>query len=370
MSMQFNPSRLILARKRRGLSKTSLADAANLSFRSIRYYESGEVEPSEEAVQSLADALRFPLHFFYGADIEEISCDAASFRSLSTMTASERDASLAAGALSVAVSRWIDKEFELPTPTVPSLRNFDPETAARALREEWRLGEKPIKNLVHLLEVHGVRVFSLPVDSASVDAFSVWHDKKPYVFLNPMKSGERGRMDAAHELGHLTLHGHGIPRSRQSELEADRFAAAFLMPAKDVFAHIPREQMTVKTIHRMKSRWQVSAIALVHRLRVLQVLTEWQYRTLCIELSSDGYRRMEKDGIPRETSQVFAKVFSSLREEGKSRGVIARDLLISSEELDLLLVGLVIASVANKQSDASQAGQSSPTKERPRLKAV
>jgi Zn-dependent peptidase ImmA (M78 family) len=83
------------------------------------------------------------------------------------------------------------------------------------------------------LEAHGVRVFLLPVDSASVDAFSVWHQETPFVFLNPMKSGERGRMDAAHKLGHLTLHGHGVPRSRQVELEADRFASAFLMPAKE-----------------------------------------------------------------------------------------------------------------------------------------
>lgn len=211
--MHFNPSRLVLARKRRGLSKTALAEAANISFRSVRYYESGEVVPSEETILALAEVLKFPVPFFYGPDVEEISCDAASFRSLSMMSASERDASLAAGTLSVSVSKWIDVEFELPTPSVPLLRNFDPETAAQVLRVEWGIGERPIKNMVHLLEVHGVRVFSLPVGSERVDAFSAWHNKTPFVFLNPMKSGERGRMDAAHELGHLTLHGHGIPRS-------------------------------------------------------------------------------------------------------------------------------------------------------------
>ncbi len=350
--MHFNPSRLVLARKRRGLSKTALAEAANISFRSVRYYESGEVVPSGETILALAEVLKFPVPFFYGPDVEEISCDAASFRSLSTMSASERDASLAAGALSVAVSKWIDIEFELPTPSVPLLRNFDPETAAQVLRVEWGLGERPIKNMVHLLEVHGVRVFSLPVGSERVDAFSAWHNKTPFVFLSPMKSGERGRMDAAHELGHLTLHGHGIPRSREAELEADRFASAFLMPAKDVLAHIPRGHLTISSIHDMKRRWAVSAIALVHRLRSLNVLTEWHYRTLCIALSEEGSRKSEKNGIPRETSQVFAKVFSQLRAEGKSRGTIARALTISIEELDSLLVGLVMASVANSTAKA------------------
>ncbi|HEX8138694.1 MAG TPA: XRE family transcriptional regulator [Pyrinomonadaceae bacterium] len=368
--MKFNPSRLVLARKRRGLSKTALADAAQIGLRSIVYYESGEVEPSEEAVQSLAYVLQFPTPFFYAPDLEEIACDAASFRSLSTMTASQRDASLAAGTLAVALGKWIDEKFELPKPTVPSLRNFEPETAAQVLREEWRLGESPIKNVVHLLEMQGVRVFSLPIDSASVDAFSVWHHETPFIFLNPQKSGERGRMDAAHELGHLTLHGHGIPRSRQAELEADRFASAFLMPAKDVFANIPRGQMEVSTIHKLKKRWRVSAIALVHRLKALQIITEWQYRTFCIELSQAGFRSSEKDGIVRETSQVLAKVFNALREEGKSRHAIARDLMITSTELDSLLVGLFIASIANTQTEVNPSDQNQPTKGRADLKAV
>ncbi|MDQ3818773.1 MAG: helix-turn-helix domain-containing protein, partial [Acidobacteriota bacterium] len=64
--MKFNPSRLGLARKRRGLLQAALADATGLSLRSLGYYDSGDVEPSEEAAQSLAEALRFPVEFFYG----------------------------------------------------------------------------------------------------------------------------------------------------------------------------------------------------------------------------------------------------------------------------------------------------------------
>lgn len=59
-----------------------------------------------------------------------------------------------------------------------------------------------------------MRVFSLPIESVAIDAFSVWHQGTPFVFLNPMRSGERGRMDAAHELGHLTLHEHGVSWNR------------------------------------------------------------------------------------------------------------------------------------------------------------
>lgn len=369
MNTEFNPSRLVLARKRRGLSKTALAAASSISVRSLGYYESGEVEPSDEHLERLAFKLELPTTFFFGTDIEEIMLDAASFRSLSTMTAAQRDSALAAGSFAVNLSKWIESRFELPAPSVPSLRGFEPETAARALRAEWGLGERPIRNVVHLLEAHGVRVFSLPVDSAKVDAFSVWHRNVPFMFLNPKKSAERGRTDSGHELGHLTLHSHGVPRSREAELEADAFASAFLMPAGDVLAHAPRARMiSVTTIHQLKKRWGVSAIALVHRLKRLSVITEWQYRSFCIQLSQAGYRRRE-DEMPRDTSQVFAKVFSMLRSEGITRSAIARDLSLTSAEIDALLVGLVIASVPGKTDDGPKTN-SSPQKDKSHLRAV
>lgn len=346
--MEFNRSRLVLARKRRGLSKKALAEKSKLGLRSIVYYESGEGPISDDAAQTLATVLKFPVSFFYSSDVEEINPEAASFRSLKRMTASQRDSAIAAGTLATTLSQWIEEQFELPDPDIPSLRNFLPDAAAAAmvLRNEWNLGQRPIKNMVHLLEARGVRVFSLPmdVDAEAVDAFSVWHHGTPFVFLNPIKSGERGRTDAAHELGHLTLHEHGIARSRQAEIEADAFAAAFLMPADDVIAHTPRG-ISLKTVHKIKRRWGVSAMAMVHRLKSLSLITEWQYRTFCIQLSQAGYRRSEPDGLPRDTSQIFTKVFEALRAEGRSRNAIARDLSITSAELDCYLLGLTMASV-------------------------
>lgn len=365
--MKFNPSRLVLARKRRGLSKIALADLAKIGLRSVVYYESGKFNPSDETAKLLASALQFPVQFFYEDDVEEINVEATSFRSLSKMTASQRDSAIAMGTLATTVCRWIEKRFELPVPDVPSLRNFDPETAASVLRHEWGLGERPIKNVVHLLEAHGVRVFSLPIDSVAIDAFSVWHQGTPFVFLNPMKSGERGRTDAAHELGHLTLHEHGVSRDRQAEAEADLFAASFLMPTADVIAHTPRA-LSVNTIHKLKKRWRVSAIALVHRLKALNLITEWQYRRFCLELSQTGYRSREEGGLPRDTSQIFEKVFAMLREEGRSRGVIARDLQITLAELDSLLTGLVIATIVRSQTETR--GVSTSTRVKAELKVV
>jgi Zn-dependent peptidase ImmA (M78 family)/transcriptional regulator with XRE-family HTH domain len=375
--MELNPSRLALARRRRGLSKTTLAERTGISVRSLGYYESAvsDVTPSDEHKALLAKALELPIEFFSGSDIEEITSEAASFRSLKTLTASLRESAIGAGTFAKMVSEWIEKHFNLPSPSIPSLRDFEPEAAAQVLRTEWGLGERPIHNMVHLAESHGVRVFSLPIDSLKVDAFSVLHrGTTPYVFLNTKKSAEHSRFDVAHELGHLTLHTHthgGPSGSRDAELEANRFASAFLMPRGDVLGHIPPPStITVKAIHRLKKRWGVSAIALVFRLHKLKILTEWQYRTLCIQLSAAGFKSGEPDGMPRETSQVFAKVFKSLREDGLTRGKIARDLSLTPSEVDALLTGLVIASVPNSQGEGANNQTSTPVRDKSHLRAV
>ncbi len=283
------------------------------------------------------------------------------------MTAGERDAALAFGAVAIELAKWIGSQFELPIPDVPSLRGFDqPEAAAEALRAEWGRGQRSIPNMVHLLESHGVRVFSLPTSSTSVDAFSLWHRDVPYVFLNTAKSGEHGRMDAAHELGHLTLHRHGgSVRNRHAEIEAQRFASAFLMPQGSVLGCAPRAP-TIDKLISLKRTWSVSLIALTHRLHALKLLSDWQYRTLCIEISERGFRKSEPSGIQRETSQVLNKVFGILHADGISRGSVARAVHIETAELEALIFGLVIAAVPGGRQKSTRT-EKSP---RPQLRLI
>ena len=206
----------------------------------ILRYEAGEIEPAEEVVARLSRALGFPEGFFSEPDIDGPPGDTASFRSMSAISAKERDAALAAGTLAYIVSDWVEQRFDLPEPDLLDLSGDTPEVAAVSLREKWGLGEQPIKNMGHLLEAKGVRLFSMTENTMSVDAFSVWRGETPYVFLNTMKSAEHGRHDAAHELGHLVMHKHGGPRGRAAEEQANAFASAFLMPASDVLAILPR----------------------------------------------------------------------------------------------------------------------------------
>ena len=206
----------------------------------ISRLENGNNEPEEQTLDAIARVLDFPQAFFLGDDCDELTAEGASFRSLTAMSAKERDAALAAGALAYLFSDWVAQRFNLPEPALLDLSfEADPELAAHTLRQEWGLGQQPVSNMIKLLELKGVRVFSLAENTENVDAFSCWRDSIPYVFLNTFKSAEHSRFDAAHELGHLVLHKHGGPhQGRETEVEANRFASCFLMPTDDVAARI------------------------------------------------------------------------------------------------------------------------------------
>jgi Zn-dependent peptidase ImmA (M78 family)/DNA-binding transcriptional regulator YiaG len=341
----FNPTRLTLARKRRGLTKIELARKISVEVRSVTAYESGEYSPSDDAINRLRSVLQFPAEFFYGDDLEEPRPDTASFRAMSKMTAAQRDMALGEGTIALQLNEWIEARFELPSADLPDLsREPTPEAAAYSLRRLWALGELPIKNMIHLLEAKGVRVFSLAIEAREVDAFSMWKDLTPLVFLNTHKSTEHSRYDAAHELGHLVLHRHASPQGREAEREADEFASAFLMPRSSVLAHAQRFP-TLAGLIQLKKIWNTSVAALNYRLHAIGLTTDWQYRNLCIQIAKNGFRTKEPDESPRESSQVLPKVFSTLLTEGISRFHVAKALSITVSELQQLLFGLVMTSL-------------------------
>ncbi len=334
----FNSQRLILGRKRRKLTARALALAIGVSPITISRLENGVNEPEDDTVEALARALNFPRSFFFAEDVDELPAEAASFRSLSSMTARERDAALSAGVIAYLFIDWVVDRFNLPATDVPELRgDATPEAAAQVVRANWGLGELPISNMIKLLESKGVRVFSLCEDTNNVDAFSCWRGDNPFVFLNTFKSTERSRFDAAHELGHLVMHRHGAPQdSRQAESEADRFASAFLMPTDDVMSRI-RYVTDLENLIRAKKRWGVSVAALNYRLHKLRVVSEWQNRSLNIEMSSRGFRRQEPEGLPPETSSLWPQIFTALWRERITRDQIAAELNVPTGELDAIL---------------------------------
>ena len=337
----FNPRRLTLARMRRRLTALALAAKTQLSADTIGRLERGEHTPDDDTLERLCIALSYPRAFFSDGEIEDINTDAVSFRSFSKMSAKERDAAIAAGCLGIQLSSYVDSSFNLPKVDVLDLSHeINPNVAAAALRQYWSLGERPIDHLIALMETRGVRIFSLSENTASVNAFSFWRDNKPFVFLNNFKTAESSIFDAAHEIGHLVMHKNADIRGiRAVEREANDFASAFLMPENDVRAALPRF-ISVDDIIRLKKRWRVSAMALARRAHQLGRLSEWKYKSMCIELGRRNYRVDEPISVAREKSIIWKKVLIQLWAKKITKDDIARKLHLPVDELEGLIWGL------------------------------
>ncbi len=312
-----------------------MAEAVGLTPRRIAAFENEGETPPPATVEALANALAFPVAFFEYPAPRPLEAERVSFRSLSRLSARSRDAALAGAEQATEVAGWIDERFDLPSADLPDLRDVEPEEAAAVLRSMWALGEMPAPNVVHLLEAHGVRVFSLADECADLDALSAWIGDRPYVFLTHHKTPERARWDAAHELGHLVLHLGAPPGGRVHEDQADQFAREFLLPERGVRARAGRFP-SLTDVRQQKVFWKVSALAYIRRLHQLGILTDWQYKSLVIEASHAGYRRKEGD-IERETSQLIPKVTEALRAEGTSLADVAAALRVSPADLRGLL---------------------------------
>lgn len=362
--MNFEPTRLEVARRRRRLTITELAARLGVTPRTISGYITGTSKPGDQRIEEIAQVLGFPASYFGrpAARLPEIGD--VSFRSFARMSAQTREAAVASAATARDLLDWASHYFVLPDVQIPELRTQTPADAASLVRAHWDIGDRPVGDMIALLEANGVRVFSLAEDSPELDAYSFWQDGTPFVFLNTRKSSERSRFDAAHELGHLVLHRHGMfmagnqlnrfdedyqpteskrPNGsrREFESEADDFASAFLMPEASVKAHV-RSMISLEVLISLKSVWGVSLAALVRRLKELGLISDWMYRELFVSLSQRGYRRVEPNSMQRELSTLWSTIFSTLRDEGMRTAKVADQLDVQLSELNAICFGLVM----------------------------
>src|SRR5262249_11996155 len=88
-----------------------------------------------------------------------------------------------------------------------------------------------------------------------------------------------------------------------------------------------------------------SALALTYRLHDIGMLSDWHYRTACIELGRRGFRSSEPQGTPREISQLLDKIFRLLRKRGIGRADIAAELHIGTNDINDYIFGLTMTAV-------------------------
>lgn len=337
----FCPERLSLAREKRGFTKQQFADLCGVSRRTVTAWERGDIE--SPPVDLVAAKLAFPVEYFRAGDPVVVNPESVSFRALSSTTARQIHSAMASASLAIEFADWIEQRYRLPEVLFPAdgeAEALNPVIAAEGVRRAWGMKPGPVQDMFSALERRGVRIFSLPTGDREIDAFSFWREGKPYIFLNPDRTAERQRFDLAHELGHLVLHrGKQLGRSRVVEQEAHDFASAFLIPADLLYPQIVGS-LRYSDIFKLKSHWRVSAMAMVERLRRLDLITEWIHRRWIVQLSQEGYRSGEPIGISTELSRLLRELLDKAHEDGWTVPRIAKSIRIAQADLNELIFGL------------------------------
>ncbi|MBF4386420.1 helix-turn-helix domain-containing protein, partial [Vibrio anguillarum] len=111
----FNSLRLKIARERRGYTKKALAELTGITTRTLSTYENkGLLDTTDSTLVSrIADILNYPVEFFYADNPEQIVKEGVSFRAMTKLSASKRDAALSAGTLAVEFNTWLESRFNL-----------------------------------------------------------------------------------------------------------------------------------------------------------------------------------------------------------------------------------------------------------------
>ena len=263
------------------------------------------------------------------------------FRSLRSSSQQERRCMVSASILIERLVEWISQRVELPPEKIDgsgpeSVKSTEIEDIAAKVRLDWNLGQGPIPDLIKLLESRGILPFRVLSTCRRVDAFSVWRNGRPLVFLSTEKGlGSRSRFDAAHELGHLVMHADCVPGDPDQEAEANRFASAFLMPRESFQVEFPH-RLVWPHLFELKERWRVSLAAIVRRAFDLKKISRATYTRANVYL-----RTRFPHGEPHEPAiehpSVVPAALELLKENGWPFEKVAGELCLREADLKRLV---------------------------------
>lgn len=335
----FEAKNLIVAREFRGLLKKELAAKLNVSPSAITQWEAGRTNPGTAALANLSLILNFPATFFNANASEDISSDRCHFRSLRSSSLQERLKMIASSILIARLVAYLEDNFvkfpiektsSLQLPHIEDVRAID-ELADKA-RAHWGLGQGPIPNIVALLESGGVVVARLLKSCEKVDAFSVVHRHRPFIFLNTEKSNPyRSRFDAAHELGHLIMHADCSPGNPIYEAAADRFASAFIFPSSSFKREFPG-RLNWEHLIELKERWGMSLAAILRRAFDLSQISRATYTRGNIFLRQTKLD-FEPGRLQLEQPTLISKALALLSEKQIALSSLASALSVREQDL-------------------------------------
>jgi Zn-dependent peptidase ImmA (M78 family)/transcriptional regulator with XRE-family HTH domain len=344
MSADVNAQLLGLGRELRGLTQSQLAKITGINQGLISKYESDLRQIPDHDLELIAEALELPTSFFLrqGA-VYAPNATSIYHRALQSLPATQsKKLHSRLNALRMNVAVLLDSvDFEAPF-VIPE---YDtdlraPDEIAAMVRASWNIPPGPIGSMVDTLENAGCMIFAFDFGTPKADAISQRiAPMMPIILLNSERPADRQRFDLAHELGHLVMHRKQLPKTpNEGEDEANAFAAAFLMPHKDIVPDL--SEVRLDHLAQLKLKWKVSIQALIRRAKDIGKINDRRYSSLMVEMSKLGYKRNEPNPVPVEQPRLLkALIDVHLRQLGYSLTDMSRKLAMHEWELKSLYLG-------------------------------
>jgi Zn-dependent peptidase ImmA (M78 family)/DNA-binding XRE family transcriptional regulator len=341
--LEFRGEMVRLARQARGMTQKELAGEVGITQAYVSMIEDGERNPTNSQEESIANALGFPIAFFYSQDpVLGPSIGEIFHRRKKHIPSKQLERFYAWANIETFSARKLLDAIEWPECTlVPLSLDIDVETeedAAAFLRARWYVPTGPIRNVSSLLARAGILVLPAAYAVPEIDGMSYWvADMPPVISINVDTSQDRLRFTLMHEVGHMVLHHRSSPRavSDSIELEANNFSSAFLMPASEIRPQL--KGLTLTRLADLKRHWKVSMAALLMRARQLETISPREEKDLWKELARRGWKRREPAQLDVHGEDPVAMyrqlVRVHLRDLGYSEIQLANKLNISVADL-------------------------------------
>jgi Zn-dependent peptidase ImmA (M78 family)/transcriptional regulator with XRE-family HTH domain len=351
MSSEFNPEMLILARESRGYTQSSLARCLAVNQGTVSKIESGVMPVSSELLDKIGFVLKYPHDFFFQRDrVYGFGSSIFFHRKRRLPNNLLRQLHAQMNIRRNHITRLLrSTEVEVPF----GFRHIDADEyggdvgkIAQLLRVAWRLPPGPVRNVTEAIENNGGVVVRYDFGTRKIDAISEWTEPCPPLFFvnsNSDITGDRLRLTLAHEVGHIILH--RFP-TLSMEIEANRFASEFLMPAHEIKPYLAR--LNMPKLAALKREWKVSMGALIERSFELGTITESQRRYLIINLrrSTHSFREPPETDVQIESPRLLTELIEThLGELGYSVAELSK--MVSELEPNFRTFYLPTSKVAN-----------------------
>jgi Zn-dependent peptidase ImmA (M78 family)/transcriptional regulator with XRE-family HTH domain len=348
-----NANMLRIARQLRGFQQGEAATLLGISQAMLSRVENQLSTLTDDILERAAVAYKLPKSFFTQPDPilgAPVSVHPM-WRKKANVSAREMDQIVAELNLRLMHLRRLLQAVEIEaTRKLPllSIDDFDGDTEriAGLVRAQWQMPVGSVRDLTRILESAGVVVVHSALGGSSIDGVTFRAPGlPPLIVLNVEQPADRMRFTLAHELGHLVMH-HSQP-TQNMEDEANEFASAFLMPARDIRPYFSR-RIDLRLLAELKPVWQVSMSSLLMRARTLGLLAYNQERYLWQQFSMAKIRLREPPELdfPHETATVLPDLIEAhIRQLGYSIADLAGLLHVQPPEL-ASLYGLTLTQEA------------------------